>query len=167
MARGERAVDGSGDGLADDGAHAAADEAVLHNTEDDVVRAKPTDGVDDGVVEAGLLLRFSEAFFVGLKVGEVERVGGAELEVDEFVARLEKILDAFACADAEVVAALGANLLVGLEFGLEDDLPAARATDPEALGADRLFGVVDDLVVFAFEPAHAWMPSGNVPRPLY
>jgi hypothetical protein len=39
--------------------------------------------VDDGVVEAGLLLGGGEALFVGLDVGEVERVGGAEIAVDE------------------------------------------------------------------------------------
>ena len=167
MPCGERAVYSAGDGFADDGAHAAADEAVFHDAEDNVVRAKLSDGVDDGVVEAGLLLGIGEALFVGLEVSEVERVCRAKFKIDEFVTRLEKIFDAFARADAEVVTALGANLLVGLEFGLEDDLPAARASDPKAFGADRLLGVVDDLIVFAFEPAHAWMPSGNVPRPLY
>ena len=73
---------------------------------------------------------------VGLQVGEVERIGGAELEVDEFVAGLEQVVDAAAGVDAEVVAAFGADLLVGLDFGLEDDLAAAGALDPEALGAD-------------------------------
>ncbi len=130
VARGERAVDGAGDGLADDGAHAAADEAVLHDAEDDVVRAELADGVDDGVVEAGLLLGFGEAFLVGLEVGEVERVGGAELEVDEFVAGFEELVDALAGVDAEVVAALGADLLVGLEVGLEDDLCGSPGSGP-------------------------------------
>ena len=33
------AIDGAGDGFADDGAHGAADEAVLHGADDDFVRA--------------------------------------------------------------------------------------------------------------------------------
>ena len=118
------------------------------------MRADVADGVDDGVVEAGLLLGFGEAVLVGLEVGEVEGVGGAELEVYQLVAGLEEVVDAAAGVDAEVIAALGADLLIGLEFGLEDDLLAVGAADPEALGADGLLGVVDDLVVFAFEPAH-------------
>src|SRR5216683_2209079 len=163
MPCGEGAVDCTRDGLADDGSHAAADEAVLHHAEDDRVRAELADGVDDGVVEAGLLLGVGEALLVGLEVGEVERVGGAEFEVDEFVAGLEQVLDAGARVDAEVMTALGADLEVGLKLGFEDDLEAAGATDPQALGANRLLRVVDDLVVFAFEPTHSACLPGTSP----
>ena len=54
---------------------------------------------------------------VGLEVGEVERVGGAEFEVDELVAGFEEEVDAAAGVDAEVVAALGADAEVGFEIG--------------------------------------------------
>ena len=97
--------------------------------------------------------------FRSFQVGEVERVGGAELEVDELVAGFEEIFDAGTGVDAEVVAALGADLLVGLELCLKDDLAAAGASDPESFGANRLLRVVDDLVVLAFKPRHASLPS--------
>ena len=48
------AIDGAGDGLAHHGAHGAADEAVLHGAEDDLMGPELADGVEDGVVEAGL-----------------------------------------------------------------------------------------------------------------
>jgi hypothetical protein len=57
------------------------------------------------------------------------------------------------------MAAVRADLLIGFEFRLEEDLAAVRAADPQALGADGLLRVVDDLMVFAFEPAHACLPS--------
>jgi hypothetical protein len=58
-----------------------------------------------------------------------------------------------------VVAALGADLLVSVEVRLENDLAATGTADPEAFGANRLFRVVNDLVVLAFEPGHASLPS--------
>jgi hypothetical protein len=154
MARGQRSIDSAGDGFADHSAHAAADEAVLHDAEDDVVLVELADGVDDGVVEAGLLLGVGEALLVTLQIGEFERIGGAQFEIDEFVAGLEQVLDAGTCVDAEVMATLGADLLVGVQLGFEDDLAATGASDPQAFGADRLLRVVDDLVVLAFEPGH-------------
>ncbi len=51
-------------------------------------------GVEDGVVEAGLFLGLAQALLVGLDVGEVQRIGGAQAAVDEFVARLEQQFDA-------------------------------------------------------------------------
>ena len=71
VAGGERTVYSAGDGLTDDGAHAAADEGVLHDREDDTVGADVADGVDDSVVEAGLLLGFGEAALIGLEIGEL------------------------------------------------------------------------------------------------
>ena len=100
------------------------------------MRAELADGVDNGVVEAGLALGFSEALLVGFEVGEVEGVGGAEFEVDELVAGIEEVFDAGAGVDGEVVAALGADAEVGVELGFEDDIAAAFAADPKALGAD-------------------------------
>ena len=163
MAGGQRAVDRARDGLAHDSAHAAADEGVLHHGEDYGVRADVADGVDDGVVEAGLLLGLGEALLVGLQVGELERIGGAELEVDEFVAGFEQVVDAFAGVDAEVIAAFRADVLVGGDVRLEDDLLAGGAAHPQALGAHGLLRVVDDLVVFAFEPAHARCLPSSMP----
>ena len=51
-------------------------------------------GVDDGVVEAGFFLGLAQAALVGLDVVEVERVSGPQLQVDQFVAGLEQVVDA-------------------------------------------------------------------------
>src|SRR5882757_2737334 len=155
MPCGERSIDGAGDGLTDHGAHTSTDEGVLHSGEDDVVRAELADGVDDGIVEAGLLLLSRKSLFIGLQIGEVERIGRFEFEIDELVAGFEQGSDARTGVDLEVVAALWADVLVGIQIGLPDDLATVRALDPEALGADGLLLVVDNLVVFALEPAHA------------
>jgi len=66
MAGRERAVHGASYGFADYRTHAAADKAVLHHTEDDVVRAEHAGGVDDRIVEPGLPLGFLEALLVRL-----------------------------------------------------------------------------------------------------
>src|SRR5438105_3557310 len=159
MPRREGAVHGASDGFADHRTHAAADEVVLHRADDDFVLAQPADGVDDRVVEAGLSLGLGEPLLVWLQVGEVQRVGRAKSEIDQFVTGFEEILDAGAGINAEVMATVRADLLVGFEFRLEEDLAAVRAAGPQALGPDCLLRVVDDLMVFALEPAHACLPS--------
>ena len=159
MTGGEGAVDRSGDGFADDRAHAAAAEAKFHHAEDDVVRAKLANGVDDRVVEAGLALGFGEAFFVWLQVGEVQWVGGAKAKVDQLVAWFKEVFDAGAGVDAKVMAAVRTHLLIGFEFGFEENLAAVRTANPQPLSADGFLRVVDDLMVFAFEPAHDCLPS--------
>src|SRR5258708_11960299 len=121
MLRGERAVDGAGDGLAYDRTNAAADEVVLHHAEHDVMRAQLADGVDDCVVEAGLSLGFGEAFLVWLQIGEVQRVGGAKTKVDQLVAWFKEIFDTGAGVDAEVMAAVGTYLLIGFKLSLEQN----------------------------------------------
>ncbi len=131
-----RAVHGAGDGLAHHCAHRAADKAVLHGADDHLMRAELAHRVQDGVVEAGLLPRLAQPLLVGLHVAEVERIGGAQAAVNQFVAGLEQQVDALPRAELEVVLALGADHQVGLEIGLVDGLAAARAFDPEALGAD-------------------------------
>ena len=79
----------------------------------------------------------------------------------ELVAGFEQAGDALAGAQAEVMAALGADLEVGFEVGLEENLAALGTAHPEAFGAHGAFSrVVNDLVVFAFKPAHpSCMPS--------
>ena len=55
----------------------------------------------------------------------------------------------------EVLAALGADVLIGFEVGLEDGLATADALDPESFGADPLLGrAVFYLVVLPLEPGH-------------
>ena len=83
-----------------------------------------------------MLLGGVQARFIGLDVGEIEGIGAAQVAVDEDVAGFEEQVDALACADLEVVAALGADVDVGFELGFEEDGAAARALDPEAFGLD-------------------------------
>jgi len=136
MAGGERAIDSAGDGLADDSAHAAADEAVFHCGEDYVVVAELPEGGEDRVVETGLFLGGDEALLVGLNVGEIERIGGAQASIYQGVTGFEQEFNAFAGADLEVMTALGANVDIGFELSLEEDASAAWALNPEALRFD-------------------------------
>ena len=86
-----------------------------------------------------------------------------ELEIDELVAGFEKEVDAAVGVDLEVVPAFGADVQIFDEVLLEDGLGAAGALDPEALGADGLLGIVDDLVVFALEPGHVLpLPASTI-----
>ena len=71
LARDAGAIGGAGDGFAHHSAHGAADEGVFHGADDDRMRAQPADGVEDGVVEAGLLLRGAQPLLIGLDVDEV------------------------------------------------------------------------------------------------
>jgi hypothetical protein len=53
--------------------------------------------------------------------------------------------------------ALGADVEIGLQIGIEDGLPTARALGPETFGANSFFFVVRGLwaiVVFALKPGH-------------
>ena len=79
------------------------------------VGSQLADGVEDGVVEAGGFLRGAQPLLVGLHVGKVERVGGAQAAVHQFIAGFEQQVDALARADLEVVLALGADVQVGFE----------------------------------------------------
>jgi hypothetical protein len=47
-----------------------------------------------------------------------------------------------------------AHMLIALKLSLEEGLATIGAAGPQALGADGLLRVVDDLVIFAFEPTH-------------
>src|SRR5208282_1659423 len=101
----------------------------------------------------------TQALLVGLEVDEVERIGGAEAAVDHLVAGVEELVEALARADFEVVLALGTDVEVGCEVGIEDGLAAAGTLGPEAFGADSFFFVpislgAFELAVLAFEPGH-------------
>ena len=142
------------DGFANDRAHGAADKTVLHGADDDRLTIQGADRVDDSVVEAGLPLGFFEASLVRLKINKMKGIGGLQTEVDELVSFVEEVADPGAGVDAEVVIALGANVLILKEIGLEDGLPAALAADPKTLGSDCFLFVGDDLMIFAFKPGH-------------
>jgi len=128
-------VRGAGDGLSHHSAHGTADKPVFHGAQDNGVGPELADCVENGVVEAGSLLRGAEALLVGLHIGEFERVSRAQAGVHELIAGIEQQGNALACADFEVVLALGADVQVGFEVGLPDGLAAAHALGPKALGA--------------------------------
>ena len=122
-------LDGAGDDFADHRAHAAANEGVFHGADNHGAAVEFAVRVDDGVVEAGVVLRLLEARGVGLEVDELQRVGGDEVGVEDFVlVVVEKLGQAGARVDAEVLVALGADVEVVLEIFFPDDLAAARHT---------------------------------------
>ena len=69
-----------------------------------------------------------EALLVGLDVGEVERVSGAQAAVHQLIAGFEQQFDALARADLEVMLALGADVQVGLQLRLLDGLRGSPGT---------------------------------------
>ena len=118
-----------------------------------------TESVENRIVKAGFLLSLTQALLVRLQVDEVERVGGAEAAVDNLIAGLEEQVESLASADFEVVLALGADVEIGLQIGVEDGLAAAGTLGPEAFGADALFFVAVafgafEFAVLALEPGH-------------
>ena len=80
------------------------------------MRANPPQRIQDCVVEARVLARLAQALLVGLYVGEVQRIGGAQAGVNQRVAGLEERLKALAGAELEVVLALGADQQIGFKI---------------------------------------------------
>ena len=127
-------------------------------------------GGDHGVGEAGGLLHAAEALAVGLGIDEAERIGGAQagIEALEFGV-VEEQLEAGDGVDAAVRAALGADVPVGLEVLLPDDLAAAFALLPQTFGSDPAFLISQfgELVVIPFvplEPRHGNLTLTRVRR---
>jgi hypothetical protein len=127
------------------------------------------DRVEDGVVEAGILLGLFEALLVGLEIDEVQGVSGAQAAVDKFIARVKEEFDTLPGTHFEVVLAFGANVEVGLEVGIKDGLAAAWTLGPETFGADSFFFVsvavgTFEFAVFALKPGHKGQPSLYIDR---
>ena len=76
------------------------------------------DGVDDGVVQPGLVLGFAQPRLVRLQVDEVQRIGRLQLQIDQLEARFEQTGDTLPRAQSKVLPALGADLQVRLQIGL-------------------------------------------------
>src|ERR1700739_288144 len=151
------AVDGAGDGLADNGSHGASGEGVLHGADHDRMRTELANGIENGVVQSGRLLRLAQTLLVGLQVGEIERIRRPKPTDDQFVSRIQQQIQSLSRADLEVVLALGADIHVGLKVSLPDRLPASRTLHPQALGADTLLIVTVaaanfELTALAFKP---------------
>ena len=133
LALGQGTVGGTGDHLSNHRAHRSPDEAELHDAEHHILFPDPAHGVDDGIIQAGLLARVDQALFVP----------GLEQHVDAELRR-----------DLEVVAAVGANLKIGFKIGPEDHLAAFVALDPKPFRPHLMVRRGLDLVIFAFKPTH-------------
>ena len=107
----ERPLGGARDLLADDDAHAAADEAVLHRGDHDRQAVERAGADDDGVLQAGGLDAGLEPVPVRLGVGELERVDRPQAGVVLGPgAAVEQHLQPIGGRHAEVVVALRADL---------------------------------------------------------
>ncbi len=98
-------------------------------------------GVENRVVEAGRLLGRAKAGFIRLAVHKAQRIGRAEALVHNLVAGLEQKIQPLARPHFEMVLALGADVQIRLDIGLEQRLPAARAFAPESLCANASFAI--------------------------
>src|ERR1700735_5251890 len=128
------------------------------------MRAKVSQGIDHGVIEAGLAPGLFQPVPVGLDIDKLQRVSGYELQVHQLVPRFQKAGDAAARVQPEMVSALGADLQVSFELGLEDVLPTALALLPQTLSANTLFCCIRfNLVFLPLKPGHVF-PSSTRPR---
>ena len=131
----ERPLDGAGDLLADDRAHAGAHEAEVGHGQ---AERRPVDGAgaaDDRLVQAGLVLGLDELVLVALAgADEPERVAGSQAAIFFLEGALvEQLRDPLGGWQPGVVLALLADAQVLLELAGVDQLFAAvvAAADPE------------------------------------
>ena len=130
----DRALDRARDLLADDHPHAAADEAVLHRRDDAVDAVDRSGRDDDGVLEPGGFDARLEACLYGLVSVKVQRIGRGQTLVVLHPVAVEEHAQAIGGVDAEVMRALRADVEVGREILVVDDLRAARTLHPQAFG---------------------------------
>ena len=140
------ALDQAGELFADHRPHAAAHEAKVHDSQGDGQVVQVAKASFDGVDEASFVLGFADAIAVGLAIAELEGVNGAHnLIHGRPGALIDELLNALIAVDADVMIALEAHHLVGLEvFGVGQNaaglafVPQAVCNFPLlAIGADR------------------------------
>ena len=113
---------------------------------------------DQCILFAGVLLGRGQPVLVALAVLETQRILGRHVRADlDAGARIKEARQPLAGMDAHVMAALGADMQVALQFGAIQHGIAGRALDPQpfrngAHAAFRLDPRRDDL----FEPGHAY-----------
>ena len=86
------------------------------------------------------LLRLAQPLLVRLHIGKIQRIGRAQPHIHQLIARLQQQLNSLPRAKLEMVLALRAHVLVRFKIRPENWLAAARALDPQSLGANRLPG---------------------------
>ena len=124
---------GSRDLLADDHAHAAADEGVLHRRDDARLAVDLARGGDDRVLHAGGLPRGPQPFGVRLRVHELQGIDRRQaLVVRDEPAAVEQHPQPVGRANPEVVPAFRADVEAGGEVLVVDRLRAAGALHPQA-----------------------------------
>jgi len=156
--------DGTRDCFADDRSHAAADEGVFHRADDDGPSIQLAMGVDDGVLEPGVLLRLLEARGIGFQVDELQGVGGDQVAVEDFVLIVvEELGEAGTGVDAEMLITFRADVQILFEIFLPDDLAALVALHPQSFGADFFLARSVELTGLAFEPSHKAVLSSQFP----
>src|SRR5581483_8871651 len=99
-----------------------------------------TGGGDDRVAHAGGLLRNGEPLVIRLGIHEAQRIGRDQIGVELFAEPvIQQHAHTGARVNAEMPAALRADLHILLERLAPDNLAAVLAFLPQALGADLLF----------------------------
>jgi len=153
--------DAAHEALAHHGAHGAAHEVELEAGGDHVDAFDRAAHDDERIGLARVLQGLLQALGVLAAVLELERIDGQHLLAD-FVAAfgVEKGVEPCAGANAVVVAALGADVLVLLQVGLVEHGFAARALDPQPFGHLAALGGVGLLDLGGqefFEPGHGFL----------
>ena len=150
-----RELDRAHELLADDRAHAAAEEPELEDGEDGRLSADRRDAADHRLVRRGLLDGGPNALPIFLGVLEAERIGRRQTRVALFEgAGIGELPDTLARGDPEGIVAFRADASGPLHLGAVHDLLAGVALDPEAFGDDDLGRLAPGLLTLALEPGH-------------
>ena len=117
-----------------DDAHAAANERVLHDSDDHLDAVDAAGRHDDRVGDPGGFGHRPQTVAVRLGVREAKGVVRAETRVMLAPAALvEQHVQPFNCSDPEVMRALRTDAQIVLQILVVQDLSAPRALDPETL----------------------------------
>ena len=147
-------LDSAGDDLADDSAHAAADEGILHRAHIDGLAIHFAAGVHDGVVRPLCFLRSLQTSRIGLQVHELQRVGGTQAAIFQLESRVQQLRDARACVHPKMLVALRADVEVFFQVFFPDDLAALFALHPKPFGLDLLLARSIQFLRLPLEPRH-------------
>ena len=145
------------DFLANDDAHASADESVLHRCDDGFVAVDAAARHDNRVFQARGFHAGFQPCLVGLRIGEPERIGGYQAAIVFCPRAVEQRPETVERVHAEVMAALRADAHVLPEILVVEDLRAPGALDPEAFGHPaRLCRLGGNSLARLLEPGHMW-----------